>query len=520
MAIIPSNSQFRGDTTGIPIIQRGSAQTNDRAGFFTMDDIKASVVDATSVTYLELKALVDSSGLVPSSNYLINDFQTIHIIANTTDINDANKVIPIEPLIVQAISSTTLAPTAKSTTYPQDVIYYNVDNTSWGTLEAAGSKGRIVRRINLAKDIDTPFDHKEGGMVYRRWALDTSTYNGGGLKYILPLTVTSCGKDWQSNGYGATNLTANNVNDYEDYFTFDFTKHIKNVLIGAPAWGYDPSGLNIVFKENAYNVQIEQLRNSHFEGHASQIFAGTAQTLICTHDFNTAGSEALGSYENLFVAMPVVFCKTSNLVNVTIAPDPSDFGLNLSLNNGMIIDLYSHSIRLERYDATNSNYNVNVIGKLQGYKSVSIRLKSKDDVYMPTIDNLNPISSNTTLTLDNTNGLINYKEGVSSTLNYSVAAAATLVASSVSDLAGIFNITGSGSVVITKIDPFLLKVGGIRTFILLKPVSGLTIQLTNNNIDFGIITNGKTYEANGTNSETIRLEWVNDRYYVTSGKTI
>ena len=186
----------------------------------------------------------------------------------------------------------------------------------------------------------------------------------------------------------------------------------------------------------------------------------------------------------------------------------------------MIIDLYSHSIRLERYDATNSNYNVNVIGKLQGYKSVSIRLKSKDDVYMPTIDNLNPISSNTTLTLDNTNGLINYKEGVSSTLNYSVAAAATLVASSVSDLAGIFNITGSGSVVITKIDPFLLKVGGIRTFILLKPVSGLTIQLTNNNIDFGIITNGKTYEANGTNSETIRLEWVNDRYYVTSGKTI
>ena len=34
MAIIPSNSQFRGDTTGVPIIQRGSAQTNDRAGYF------------------------------------------------------------------------------------------------------------------------------------------------------------------------------------------------------------------------------------------------------------------------------------------------------------------------------------------------------------------------------------------------------------------------------------------------------------------------------------------------------
>ena len=38
MAIIPSNTQFRGDTTGVPIVEKGSSQTNDRAGVFTMQD--------------------------------------------------------------------------------------------------------------------------------------------------------------------------------------------------------------------------------------------------------------------------------------------------------------------------------------------------------------------------------------------------------------------------------------------------------------------------------------------------
>mgnify|MGYP003666185563 FL=1 len=43
MAIIPSNTQFRGDTTGVPIVEKGSAQTQARAGIFTMADIAQSV---------------------------------------------------------------------------------------------------------------------------------------------------------------------------------------------------------------------------------------------------------------------------------------------------------------------------------------------------------------------------------------------------------------------------------------------------------------------------------------------
>jgi len=39
MAIIPSNTQFRGDTTGVTIADKGSASTNARAEYFTMQDI-------------------------------------------------------------------------------------------------------------------------------------------------------------------------------------------------------------------------------------------------------------------------------------------------------------------------------------------------------------------------------------------------------------------------------------------------------------------------------------------------
>lgn len=39
MAIIPSNTQFRGDTTGVTIVDKGSASTNARAEYFTMQDI-------------------------------------------------------------------------------------------------------------------------------------------------------------------------------------------------------------------------------------------------------------------------------------------------------------------------------------------------------------------------------------------------------------------------------------------------------------------------------------------------
>jgi hypothetical protein len=61
MAIIPSNTQFRGDTTGVPIVDKGSASTNARAEYFTMADIAQSAGPTTNNTVYGLDAFKNNT---------------------------------------------------------------------------------------------------------------------------------------------------------------------------------------------------------------------------------------------------------------------------------------------------------------------------------------------------------------------------------------------------------------------------------------------------------------------------
>ena len=56
MATVPSNAQFRADTTGVTVEQLGSEQTNARAAFFTMADIAESAGPTTNNTAYGLEA--------------------------------------------------------------------------------------------------------------------------------------------------------------------------------------------------------------------------------------------------------------------------------------------------------------------------------------------------------------------------------------------------------------------------------------------------------------------------------
>ncbi len=56
MATVPSNAQFRADTTGVTVEQLGSEQTNARAAFFTMADIAESAGPSTNNTVYGLDA--------------------------------------------------------------------------------------------------------------------------------------------------------------------------------------------------------------------------------------------------------------------------------------------------------------------------------------------------------------------------------------------------------------------------------------------------------------------------------
>lgn len=130
----------------------------------------------TSVTYAQLAALISGSDLIPGHKYLITDYQTVHTIPGTADTNTG----ATEPLIVTAISAIELAPVAYSTSFPNDIVYYDYRNNS---TVVGSTKGFIYRRIDTLENTDIPFDWR--AVKFRRWQIDVDTVFDIGATYAL-----------------------------------------------------------------------------------------------------------------------------------------------------------------------------------------------------------------------------------------------------------------------------------------------------------------------------------------------
>jgi hypothetical protein len=102
--------------------------------------------------------------LVKGSKYIITDYQTVHNIIDSTDVNTA----PIEPLIVTAISSNEIDFRALSLLFPKDEIYYSIENNQ--IFQLGCTKGHIYRRIDTIQNNDFPFDFRN--VRFRRWQID------------------------------------------------------------------------------------------------------------------------------------------------------------------------------------------------------------------------------------------------------------------------------------------------------------------------------------------------------------
>jgi len=117
---------------------------------------------AISITYGDLYNLYNNSSLVPGQHYLITDFQTIHLIPNTTDINTG----PIEPLLVLATSENTIGSRAYSLTFATDIIEYDFANILCedGTTPR---KGKIEFRHDIKSDTYCYYDWRN--VRFRRY---------------------------------------------------------------------------------------------------------------------------------------------------------------------------------------------------------------------------------------------------------------------------------------------------------------------------------------------------------------
>lgn len=112
-----------------------------------------------AVSHSGLKELADTAKLVPGQKYRISDFRTRHTIPYTSEINTG----PIEVLIVTAVTANSLASIVHSESYPQDIIEYELVNTS---IDPAFDKGRIIYRKDTSKNVSSYEDWRS--VKYRR----------------------------------------------------------------------------------------------------------------------------------------------------------------------------------------------------------------------------------------------------------------------------------------------------------------------------------------------------------------
>jgi len=119
-----------------------------------------------SLTFSQLQALIGASDLTPGTFYLVNDFQTIHQIINTSTINTG----PVEPIFSIATSTTALSSGARSTVYLKDSI-----EIDWTNILCEDGitprKGLITYRFDTSRNVDTYFD-------FRAWKIRRWQFNG------------------------------------------------------------------------------------------------------------------------------------------------------------------------------------------------------------------------------------------------------------------------------------------------------------------------------------------------------
>lgn len=137
-------------------------------------DFSGGGISVVDVTYSELVALINSSGLTIGSYYLITDFRTCY---DQPDFDyDGNPIItgnykqgPVESILVFATSNETISVDAYQPLYPNDRIKYD---WTFNITEVTGGQayGRITERIDEFNN-RTDYDHRN--IEFKRYRLFT-----------------------------------------------------------------------------------------------------------------------------------------------------------------------------------------------------------------------------------------------------------------------------------------------------------------------------------------------------------
>jgi hypothetical protein len=163
-----------------------------------MDGNLLYVNNLTDVTYSELVNLINTNSLVPGQYYKITDFQTCYDRPDYDQNRDPIAVSPssyfqgpVEPIVVLATSTDTLAIDGYQPDYPNDKIKYDVTYSSTESAEPAF--GRITERVDNYNN-RTDYDHRTIEFKrYRFYTFSRETTETGTIELLNDGTVNGVG---------------------------------------------------------------------------------------------------------------------------------------------------------------------------------------------------------------------------------------------------------------------------------------------------------------------------------------
>ena len=372
----------------------------------------AATGGTVTTNYATLTGLISSNSLVPGVWYQF-PYSTKHLIGGTTaEYNDTSvhyddgtavksTLVPeTETLSVLALSGNVIHVEAKSTQYPNDIIYYDVNDN----LTEDGNQPRpgfITYREDTVNNISAHYDWRN--VIHRRFDMDTTSartadfrvmenYNSNSnYHHNLGITISDMIPKFSNFNYsGNTNIGALNTpleTTYRDFKTF----------VGLDTNLYDGSGVygSPSTKGRYLNIHI---KNSHSQ--ARIIGSGNVGSGIYVTNENVLTSNLYGNIAN------VVFF-TRSAENVTIGKNASGV---------MVIGKTIKELKIG-----DNNENIIIGGKTSGPFYTSTTATTKNYGENITIGNNNRNVSvapgNRRLTIGNNNTNVSYMgQGTNNTL--------------------------------------------------------------------------------------------------------
>lgn len=169
-----------------PIVPTAT-QPNEAVNLGQLAGIGGGVIDKT---YSELQTLITTSGLVKGQVYRLTDYMTTYT-QPVTSVAKSSGIV--EVLYITATDVNKLHNVCKSELYPQDIVYYNINDNTEGF-----TKGKIFRRIDTIKNNDIGTDWRH--VKYFRNGIDTllfevysNCYNNEIKTYTLMDSVVGVG---------------------------------------------------------------------------------------------------------------------------------------------------------------------------------------------------------------------------------------------------------------------------------------------------------------------------------------